>query len=127
VLFVWPAAASTSSAASTEDAAPIVALAIACVAAVSVGWFLVVTWLVGTRGASPGKRLLRIEVVGFSSPGPIGFGRALLRELILAAFTLGSVLTAWLPYASVFWDSTKRLRGWHDRAVDDIVVDTVTR
>ena len=66
---------------------------------------------------------MRIEIAGFSSPGPIGFGRALLRELILAAFAIGTALTAWLPYASVFWDSSKLLRGWHDKAVDDIVVE----
>jgi len=121
LLFVWPAAASASS---TPNAGGlVVALAFAGVGAVSLAWFLVVAWMVGTRGASPGKRIMRIEVTGFSSPGPIGFGRALLRELILAAFTIGTALTAWLPYASVFWDPTKLLRGWHDKAVDDIVVE----
>lgn len=123
LLFVWPAAAYASLTPRPEGGTLVVALALAGVVAVSLGWFLVVAWLVGTRGASPGKRIMRIEVVGFSSPGPIGFGRALLRGLILAAFTIGSVLTAWLPYASVFWDSSKQLRGWHDRAVDDIVVE----
>lgn len=122
LLFVWPAATSTPSTPSVERGGLLVALSFVGVAAVSIGWFVVVAWLVGRRGASPGKRLMRIEVVGFSSPGPIGFGRALLRELILAAFTIGNVITAWLPYASVFWDPSKQLRGWHDRAVDDVVV-----
>lgn len=123
LLFVWPAAAYASSTPRPEAGTLVVALALVGVAAVSLGWFLVVAWLVGTRGASPGKRIMRIEVVGFSSPGPIGFGRALLRGLILAAFAIGSIVTAWLPYASVFWDSSKQLRGWHDKAVDDIVVE----
>ncbi|KQO10131.1 hypothetical protein ASF06_07970 [Agreia sp. Leaf244] len=123
LLFVWPAAAYASSTPRPEAGTLVVALALVGVAAVSLGWFLVIAWLVGTRGASPGKRIMRIEVVGFSSPGPIGFGRALLRGLILAAFTIGSIVTSWLPYASVFWDSSKQLRGWHDKAVDDIVVE----
>jgi uncharacterized RDD family membrane protein YckC len=126
VLFVWPAAASTSSTSRPDAGGTVVALAFVGVAVVAVGWFLVVAWLTGTRGASPGKRIMRIEVVGFSSPGPIGFGRALLRELILSAFSVGSILTAWLPYASVFWDSSDQLRGWHDKAVDDIVVETAS-
>ncbi|SKA98451.1 Uncharacterized membrane protein YckC, RDD family [Agreia bicolorata] len=121
LLFVWPAVASASS--SPDAGGLLIALAFIGVAALNLGWLLVVAWLVGTRGASPGKRIMRIEVTGFSSPGPIGFGRALLREVILAAFTIGSILTAWLPYASVFWDQTKQLRGWHDKAVDDIVVE----
>lgn len=121
LLFVWPATAAASS--SPETGVLVVALALAGVAVVSLGWFVVVAWMLGTRGASPGKRIMRIEVAGFSSPGPIGFGRALLRELILAAFAIGTALTAWLPYASVFWDSSKLLRGWHDSAVDDIVVE----
>jgi uncharacterized RDD family membrane protein YckC len=126
LLLLWPAASAWSSAgADTEALVLALALPAVGVAVVRVGWLTVVAWLTGTRGASPGKRLMRIEVTGFSSPGPIGFGRALLRELILAVFEIGSVVTAWLPYASVLWDPTKRLRGWHDRAVDDIVIDTV--
>jgi uncharacterized RDD family membrane protein YckC len=124
-LLVWPAA-SAASGPRTDAATPIIALAVAGVAAVNIAWFVLVAWMTGTRGASPGKRLLRIEVVGFSSPGRIGFARGLLRELILAAFAIGSVLTAWLPYASVFWDPKRQLRGWHDRAVDDIVVDVAS-
>lgn len=126
LLFIWPAASYTSSTPRPAAGGLVIALAFVGVGVVSIGWFLVVAWLTGTRGASPGKRIMRIEVVGFSSPGPIGFGRALLRELILAAFAIGSLVTAWLPYASVFWDSTKQLRGWHDKAVDDIVVDTAS-
>jgi len=123
LIFVWPAAAYASSTPRPDAGTLVIALALVGVVVVSLGWFLVVAWLVGGRGASPGKRIMRIEVVGFSSPGTIGFGRALLRGLILAAFAIGSVLTAWLPYASVFWDSSKQLRGWHDKAVDDIVVE----
>jgi uncharacterized RDD family membrane protein YckC len=127
LLLVWPAATSASSATGpdTGGLARALALPVAGVAVAGVGWLLVAAWLTGTRGASPGKRLMRIEVTGYSSPGPIGFGRALLRELILAVFSIGSVLTAWLPYASVLWDPAKQLRGWHDRAVDDIVADAV--
>jgi len=123
LLFVWPAAAYASSTPRPDAGTLVTVVAVIGVVVVSLGWFLVVAWLVGTRGASPGKRIMRIEVVGFSSPGPIGFGRALLRGLVLAVFTIGSIVTAWLPYASVFWDSSKQLRGWHDRAVDDIVVE----
>jgi uncharacterized RDD family membrane protein YckC len=123
LLFVWPAATYASSSPSSPQGGVLLALAFVGVGAVSVGWFFVLAWLVGRRGASPGKRLMRLEVTGFSSPGPIGFGRAILRELTLGAFAAGSILTVWLPYVSVFWDPSKRLRGWHDRVADDIVVE----
>jgi uncharacterized RDD family membrane protein YckC len=119
---LWPTATAASGNADAAAATPLRAFALLGVVLVLLAYFLVVAWLVGKKGASPGKRLMGIEVTGFASPGPIGFGRALLRELILYAFGIGSILTVWLPYASVFWDQTKQLRGWHDKAVDDIVV-----
>lgn len=119
---LWPAASAATGNAGLAAATPLRALALLGVLLVLLAYFVVVAWLVGKKGASPGKRLMGIEVTGFASPGPIGFGRALLRELILYAFGIGSILTVWLPYASVFWDQTKQLRGWHDKAVDDIVV-----
>ena len=119
---VWPAASAAGANPGQASATPLTVLALLGVLLVLLAYFVVVAWLVGKKGASPGKRLMGIEVTGFASPGPIGFGRALLRELILYAFGIGSIVTAWLPYASVFWDQTKQLRGWHDKAVDDIVV-----
>jgi uncharacterized RDD family membrane protein YckC len=119
---LWPATSAATGNAGPASATPLMVLALLGVLLMMLAYFVVVAWLVGKKGASPGKRLMGLEVTGFASPGPIGFGRALLRELILYAFGIGSILTVWLPYASVFWDSSKQLRGWHDKAVDDIVV-----
>jgi uncharacterized RDD family membrane protein YckC len=87
-----------------------------------VSYLLIVSWWLGWKGTTPGKAMVGIRVQRFSQPGMLGFGRALLRGVVQNAFVFGSVLTIWLPYASVGWDSSHLLRGWHDLAADDVVL-----
>jgi uncharacterized RDD family membrane protein YckC len=88
-----------------------------------VAYLLISTWWLGRTGATPGKAMVGIRVQRFSERGTLGFGRALLRGIVTNVFALGSILTVWLPYASVAWDPRRLLRGWHDLAVDDIVLE----
>jgi len=97
------------------------ALAAATISVIS--YLLISTWWLGRTGATPGKAMVGIRVQRFSEPGTLGFWRALLRGVVKNGFAFGSALTAWLPYASVAWDSQQLLRGWHDLAADDIVLE----
>lgn len=85
-------------------------------------YLLIVSWWLGWKGTTPGKAMVGIRVQRFSQPGMLGFGRALLRGIVQNVFVCGSILTIWLPYASVGWDSMRLLRGWHDLAADDVVL-----
>lgn len=88
------------------------------VAIVGIAWVVVYTWLQGGRG-SVGQRLLRIRLADAESSAPIGFGRALLRNLIwgLAAYVI-------VGYFSVLFDSSGRRQGWHDKVANALVVNT---
>lgn len=80
--------------------------------------------LLGLTGTSPGSALLGLRVVDESTGRPIGAGRALRRQLILAAatlptFGLGLATLAWTAVA----DQQGRRQGWHDRVARSVVVD----
>ncbi|WP_230379421.1 RDD family protein, partial [Microbacterium sp. ZXX196] len=71
----------------------------------------------GGRG-SFAQRWFRIRLVRADSGDPLGFGRSLLRYVIWA---LGASII--VGYFSVFFDSSGRRQGWHDRVSGALVVD----
>lgn len=75
-------------------------------------------WLGGTRGYTIGKRLVKIRVLDELTGQPVGMGRFLLRQLVLGA--TGGILVGLL---SPLFDSSGRLRGWHDRAASTAVTE----
>ncbi|TQJ30566.1 RDD family protein [Microbacterium sp. SLBN-146] len=88
------------------------------VALIGLVWVVVYTWMQGGRG-SVGQRLVRIRLADAENSAPIGFGRALLRNLIwgLAAYVI-------VGYFSVLFDSSGRRQGWHDKVANTLVVNT---
>lgn len=88
------------------------------VAGIGIAWVVVYTLLQGGKG-SVGQRLLRIRLADAATSAPIGFGRALLRNLIwgLAAYVI-------VGYFSVLFDSSGRRQGWHDKVANALVVNT---
>lgn len=76
--------------------------------------------LLGTQGATLGKRLTRLRVVDASTARPIGLARAAVRLLVPAAASL-VVVGPLLVALSVLWDP--RRQGWHDRAARSVVLD----
>jgi uncharacterized RDD family membrane protein YckC len=72
----------------------------------------------GVKGATIGKRTLKIKVVDTGTGQPIGAGRAFVRYLVLGI--TGGICT--LGYWSPFFDGTGRKQGWHDKAANDFVV-----
>jgi uncharacterized RDD family membrane protein YckC len=70
----------------------------------------------GPRGQTLGKMALGIRVVDFSSGGPIGYGRGVVRYL--ARIISGIVFL--LGYLWMLWDKEKQT--WHDKIATTVVV-----
>ncbi|MGV9768797.1 RDD family protein [Microbacterium sp. NPDC003461] len=81
-------------------------------------WFLVYTGMQGGSG-SIGARAQKIRIVQADTGAPLGFGRALLRNIVLGA--TGTILL--LGYFSILFDKSGRRQGWHDKAAGAMVVD----
>ncbi len=72
----------------------------------------------GKTGQTWGRKIVGIKVVGETTGDPIGFGRALGRQLF-ASFISGQIL--YLGYLWMLWDDKKQT--WHDKVVNSIVVE----
>ena len=72
----------------------------------------------GVQQNTAGKRMLNIKVADAATGGPIGFGRGLLRYLVLVV----TACICLLGYVSPFFDGTRRNQGWHDKAAQDFVI-----
>lgn len=122
-------------AAALIDAGLIVALylvvAVAFAIADGLGILMFLAWLAvavampvvgegGVLGQTPGKCLMGIKVVG-PVPGPIGYGRAVLRWVGHAVVDSPFVL-CWFPLGLLWalWDGERRC--WHDMLADTRVV-----
>jgi uncharacterized RDD family membrane protein YckC/pSer/pThr/pTyr-binding forkhead associated (FHA) protein len=80
--------------------------------------------LLGLQGATPGKSVTGLRVVGVETGAPLGPGLGVLRSLVLAAAglpTLG-LGVATLAHTAVT-DPGRRRRGWHDHLTGAVVVD----
>jgi uncharacterized RDD family membrane protein YckC len=67
-------------------------------------------------GQTIGKKALGIRVIDFSSGGPIGFGRALIRYV----GRIISGIPCALGYLWMLWDREKQT--WHDKIATTVVV-----
>ena len=70
----------------------------------------------GSSGQTIGKKVLNIRVIDFRAGGPLGYGRAFLRNL---ARILSSIPLL-LGYFWMLWDSEKQT--WHDKLSTSVVV-----
>lgn len=80
--------------------------------------------VLGTTGVSPGKALLGVRVVHHGTGTPLGFSRALLRNLVLEmatlpTFGLGVATLAW----TALMDPGGQRRGWHDQLTQAVALD----
>ncbi|QOC26635.1 RDD family protein [Microbacterium hominis] len=90
---------------------------------VGLGWLVVYTVLQAGAG-SLGMRALGLRLVreGASDAAPLGFGRALGRNLV---WGLGAAIV--VGYFSPLFDGTPWRRGWHDRAAGAVMTDVAGR
>jgi uncharacterized RDD family membrane protein YckC len=72
----------------------------------------------GPRGQTWGKSAMKIRVVSLESGEPIGYQRALVRELV----RIVSTIPLYLGYLWMLWDPEKQT--WHDKASRAVVAPT---
>lgn len=104
---------------STDPSAQIGAMfgASAIVLVGAAAWAVVYTVMQGGNG-SVGMRAQKLRLVTDASGEPLGFGKALLRNLV---FWLTCTIV--VGYFSVLFDGTGRFQGWHDKAVGAVMVN----
>jgi len=73
------------------------------------------------RGQTVGKMALGIAVRDARTGGPIGFWRALGRNLITAVFRVALYIPYVLDSLAPLWDG--RRQAWHDKVAHSVVVD----
>jgi len=81
-------------------------------------WWLVYSAMQGGRGGSIGQRILGLRLQDVTSRAPIGFWRAVWRNIVFGL--AGSIVVG---YFSPLFDSSGRHQGWHDMAARAVVVD----
>lgn len=72
------------------------------------------------KGATPGKKLMKIHVVDATGNKAPGFGKAFLREII---GKFASSIFLFLGYIWAFWDKDKQT--WHDKIAGTLVVKKI--
>lgn len=80
-------------------------------------------WLEGTKGASIGKKALKLSTVGADTLQPIGFGKAFLRYLVRGALGACGILQI---VNAVIANGDSRKQSWHDKTVGSVVVRTAS-
>ncbi|MDY0907943.1 RDD family protein [Microbacterium sp. CFBP9034] len=83
----------------------------------SAAWAIVCTAMQGGRG-SVGQRAVDIRLVRADGSGPIGFWRALGRNVVWALSCM--IFVGWF---TPLFDASPLRQGWHDRASGAIVID----
>ena len=48
----------------------------------TLGWAVLLWYMLAVRAATPGMRLMKLQLVGFLDGRPIGWGRVLLRAVV---------------------------------------------
>ena len=82
-------------------------------------WAVLVWWMFAVRGAGPGMQLMHLQLVALANGRPIGWGRFLLRQLILFGLALTGI---GLLLMVIFLAQHPRRQGWHDLAVNSVVI-----
>lgn len=113
-------AATTLSGLTAENAASKAAglfLGVGLTLVVALVWFVVLCLLQGS-GGSLGMRIMKLRLVREGSEAPLGFGRALLRNIV---FGLSTAIV--VGYFTPLFDGSGRFQGWHDRAAGALMRD----
>jgi uncharacterized RDD family membrane protein YckC len=82
-----------------------------------VGWLVVYTFMQAGNG-SIGMRAQGLRLVRDADGAPLGFGKALLRNII---FGLSASIV--VGYFTPLFDGSGRFQGWHDKVAGSLMVD----
>ncbi|MFS0912106.1 RDD family protein [Microbacterium sp. 179-I 3D2 NHS] len=81
------------------------------------GWFVVYTLMQAGKG-SIGMRAQGLRLVSARDDAPLGFGRALLRNIIF-----GLAASIVVGYFTPLFDGSGRFQGWHDKVAGALMLD----
>jgi uncharacterized RDD family membrane protein YckC len=87
------------------------------VSLVLLGWFVVYTVMQAGNG-SIGMRAQGLRLVSAADASPLGFGRALLRNIIF-----GLAASVVVGYFTPLFDGSGRFQGWHDKVAGSLMLD----
>ncbi|MFS0853080.1 RDD family protein [Microbacterium sp. 179-I 3D4 NHS] len=87
------------------------------VGVVVLGWFVVYT-VMQSRTGSIGMKAQGLRLVSETDDASLGFGRALLRNVI---FGLSAAIV--VGYFTPLFDGSGRFQGWHDKVAKSLMVD----
>jgi uncharacterized RDD family membrane protein YckC len=88
-------------------------------AIIAIGWLIVVWYLLAVRAASPGLKVMKLQVVGFLDGRPIGLTRAFIRGLVFWALYITGI---GLLLMLIFELRHPRKQGWHDLAATAVMI-----
>jgi uncharacterized RDD family membrane protein YckC len=88
-------------------------------AAIDIGWLILVWYLLAVRAASPGLRVMKLQLVGFLDGRPIGWGRVFVRALVFWALYLTGI---GLLIMLIMMLRHPRKQGWHDLAATAVMI-----
>lgn len=83
------------------------------------GWTVVLLQQLAVSAASPGMRLLKLQLVGFFDGRPTGWGRVVLRWLVFTALASTGLGLLLLVVSLLI---SPRHQGWHDRVASAVVI-----
>lgn len=92
-------------------------LAVVLTYVIALAWFAFYTWMQG-GGGSIGMRMLGLQLVHAADDKPLGFGRALGRNVVW-----GLACSIVVGYFSTLFDDSPWHRGWHDKAAGAVMTD----
>jgi uncharacterized RDD family membrane protein YckC len=87
--------------------------------AVVVGWAVLVCHQLALRAASPGLRVMKLQLVGFLDGRPIGWSRVLVRALVFWALYVSGI---GLLIMLIMELRHPRKQGWHDLAATAVMI-----
>lgn len=88
-------------------------------AAAALAWGALCWSLLATRAATPGMRLMKLQLVGFLDGRPVGWGRVGVRWIVYVV--LLATVVGWLLLLAFLLVHPRR-QGWHDRAADAVLI-----
>jgi uncharacterized RDD family membrane protein YckC len=88
-------------------------------AVIMIGWLVVVWYTLAVRAASPGLRVMGLQLVGFLDGRPIGLTRVFLRAVVFWALYLTGI---GLLIMLIMMLRHPRKQGWHDLAVTSVMI-----
>lgn len=87
------------------------------VSVILLGWFIVYT-LMQSKNGSIGMRAQGLRLASAVDGAPLGFGRALLRNVIF-----GLAASIVVGYFTPLFDGSGRYQGWHDKVAKSVMLD----